>query len=744
MPGNTKHATARRPVLVVSNRLPYTMRRGGDGPEWVRSPGGLASALDTVLCERGGTWIGGRSGADASAGEPPTPYRLLPIPLTDGEVRRYYHGFSNRTLWPLFHSFVDRTRFDRRDWEAYESVNLRFGEAVAEACVGEGLAWIHDYHLMRAPLHLRAVRHDALIAFFLHIPFPPLDLFRLLPWDRKLLRGLLASDLVGFHVKSYARNFLDCVEHLLGAPVDRRKGLVIHGDRTVEVSAFPLGVDFDLFEERARAAAVSPPRPERVVLGVDRLDYTKGIPERILAVERLFELHPEYRGEVVYLQVAVPSRVQVDEYRDLKREIEQEVGRVNGRFATADWSPIRYLYRSFPPEGLAALYRDAEVALVTPLRDGMNLVAKEFVSCQVAEPGVLVLSRLAGAAETMREAMLVNPYNIDEAADALHRALTMDAAERRSRLLALRRRERRYDVHIWAQRVLSRAAASPAGPVLPRDDDFEKWLGDFLRGYRLALFLDYDGTLSPRRDHPRQATLSPEMREALKACAEHPRIDVAVISGRALEDIRSTVAVPGIAYAGNHGLEICLAGREVFRHEDLPHFVEKVSAVASALEPVVQEGAWVEDKGATLTFHYRLVPEEGRRELAQRAREVIHDFGLIARDAHDAVEALPPIAWDKGHAVLRLLRGLHGRDWAETVRTVYVGDDETDEDAFRVVDGLGITFRIGSARTATAATYRLPNPEALRCLLLWLARGGPDQGRSHPWSGALDSGRARR
>ncbi|MFQ5843588.1 MAG: bifunctional alpha,alpha-trehalose-phosphate synthase (UDP-forming)/trehalose-phosphatase [Planctomycetota bacterium] len=732
-------------MLVVSNRLPYTLRRGAEGAEWVRSPGGLASALDTVLCERGGTWIGGRTGGAEGASEPPAPYRVLPVELSAGEVRRYYRGFSNRTLWPLFHSFVDRSGFERRDWEAYESVNLRFAAATADACRGRGLAWIHDYHLMRVPLHLRTVRPDARIAFFLHIPFPPPDLFRLLPWDRKLLRGLLACDLVGFHVKSYARNFLDCVEQLLGAPVDRRRGLVIHGDRTVEVGHFPLGVDFDLFEERARQApAGAPQHRERVVLGVDRLDYTKGIPERILAIERLLELHPEYRGEVVFLQIAVPSRVQVAEYRDLKREIEQEVGRVNGRFSTADWSPIRYLYRSFPPEHLAALYRDADVALVTPLRDGMNLVAKEFVSCQVAEPGVLVLSRLAGAAETMREALLVNPYNIDETTAAVHRALVMDDPERRSRLLVLRRRERRHNVHAWAKRLLSRAAALPAGPVLPTDDDFENWLGDFVHGHRVALFLDYDGTLSPREDRPELATLSPEMRQALKTCAEHPRIDVAVISGRSLDDIRSMLTVPGIAYAGNHGLEICLPGRRVFRHQDLPHFAEKISKVAVALEAATREGAWVEDKGATLTFHYRLVPEERRRELAQRAREIIHEFGLIARDAHDAVEARPPIAWDKSHAVLRLLRGLHGRDWVETVRTIYVGDDETDEDAFRVLDGLGISFRIGSARTATAATYRLPGPEALRSLLLWLVRREPERHRPHPRPAAFDSGRVRR
>ncbi len=310
-----------RPVLVVSNRLPVTLQRGSSGLERRRSTGGLVSALEPVLTKQGGTWVGWpgmklREGETLS--KPDDPYQMRSVELTDNEVNRYYHGFSNRTLWPLFHCMAERARFDRRDWETYEEVNARFAQAAAEASQSTGLTWVHDYHLLRTPLHLRRLVPEARIGHFLHIPFPPHDLFRLLPWDRDLLRGLLAADLIGFHVGTYARNFLDCVELLLAARVDRASGLVEHGERTVQVGVFPLGIDFALYDSQARRSAHEADiYSGKIVLGVDRLDYTKGVPERIRAFERLLELHPEHREKVILLQVAVPSRFQVAEYQEL-------------------------------------------------------------------------------------------------------------------------------------------------------------------------------------------------------------------------------------------------------------------------------------------------------------------------------------------------------------------------------------------------------------------------------------------
>jgi trehalose 6-phosphate synthase/phosphatase len=529
-------------------------------------------------------------------------------------------------------------------------------------------------------------------------------------------------------VRSYAHNFLDCVERTLGARVHHETLTVEYGDRTTRVGAFPIGIEFNTFEALARKAPRQPEtQRERVVLGVDRLDYTKGIPERMRAFARLLTLYPEHRENVVLLQLAVPSRSQVAEYRQLKSEIDELVGNTNGRFATATWSPIRYLYRSFDQEQLAAIYRDADVALVTPLRDGMNLVAKEFVTCQVNEPGVLILSRLAGAADTMREALFVNPYDVDGTAEALHRALSMDEGERSSRAAALRQRERRDDLDAWTRKFIDAARVARAAVQPMSDADFESWLGAFLRHYRLALFLDYDGTLTPLQDHPDQARLSDEVQMAIHTCARRADTDVAIVSGRSLEGVRKMVDQSGLTYAGNHGLEIEGPGINYFEHRDLAHYGERATELARALDRIAVDGAWIEMKGPTLTFHYRAVLEHEQVGLVQEAHAIISDAGYQPRDAHCAVEARPPIGWDKGRAVLHILRGRYGPSWSETVRVVYVGDDQTDEDAFRFLAGLATTFRVGSPDTPTAAMRRLPNVETVQALLEWLGRR-PDGG----------------
>jgi trehalose 6-phosphate synthase/phosphatase len=713
--------------VVASNRLPFTVARTAAGLERRPSAGGLVSALEPVLRSRGGTWVGW-PGLDLREGESiPTgaePYRIAPVQISNAEVTRYYHGLCNGTLWPLCHSLPQYASFERKNYDTYEQINRRFADAVLSESDPEDLIWLHDYQLMLAASPLRQQRPDARLAFFLHIPFPSYDIFRLMPWDGELLNALLCCDLVGFHVMGYAQNFLDCVERRLGARVDRDAMIVEHGDRAVRVGAFPIGIEFGDFEEGARKAPRQPMR-ERIVLGVDRLDYTKGIPERMLAFQRLLELHPEHREKVVLMQVAVPSRSQVSSYRDLKREIDELVGQINGRFATANWSPIRYLYRSIPQDKLAAVYRDADVALVTPLRDGMNLVAKEFVAAQVDEPGVLVLSRLAGAAETMREALAVNPYDVDRTAEAIHRALSMDEAERRSRIAALRRREKRENVHEWVHKLLDTADSSRAALAPLAGEDFEAWLGPFLNRPKLALFLDYDGTLSPLCDHPRNAVLSPEMRTALEACADRPDTDVSIVSGRALDDVRQMVGFEGMTYAGNHGLQIAGASIDDFEHEDLVHYQERTTQLVAELEQLTGDGAWTEAKGPTLTFHYRDAPPERRSDLRKRVSAVITAAGYQARRAHLAIEARPPIGWDKGRAVLHILRQAYGLSWSESVRVIYVGDDQTDEDAFRFLAGLSHTFRVGPADSYTAATRRLPDVTAVQSLLEWLSRRRP-------------------
>ncbi len=714
---------ARDTLVVLSNRLPITLRRERGRLRADVSTGGLVSALRPALHRQGGTWIGWPG--TQLKGKERLPQvddaiELVPVPLSPTEVKRYYHGFSNRTLWPLFHSLPERALFVRREWECYEAVTRRFAAAAEPACRGGQLVWIHDYHLLRTAAQLRERVPEARLAFFLHLPFPPFDLFRLLPWSRALLEGVLACDLIGFHSPGYVSNFLDVAERLLGARVDPGTGQVELGDHTSRVAAFPLGIDYDAYEKRAHSAPRKAPT-EQVILGVDRLDYTKGIPERILAFERFLELFPEHRENVVFIQLAVPSRDQMTAYQEQKRSIDEHVGRVNGRFGTSTWTPIRYLYRSVSPERLAALYRDADVALVTPLRDGMNLVAKEYVACQVDDPGVLILSRLAGAAETMREALQVNPYDTDTVALKLHQALKMPLEDRRDRINALQARERRRYVTQWLSGFLA-AASGPRSRFRPTTEaEFDAWLGDYLRARPLALFLDYDGTLAPIVGRPEEAVIPDGTLEALRRCASRDDTDITVVSGRSIVDIGARVGLDDITYAGNHGLEIHGPGVPDFVHTDVQHFQDRAEALAKTLRALGVDGALVEEKGASLTFHYRQVPKPRWPDAIAQVEACISEAGFQARGALCAIEARPPIGWDKGHAVLHILRTRYGPSWSQHLRVIYAGDDSTDEDAFRSLQGLGVSFRVGGAQGSTRATRRLPSPDAIYTLLQWLA-----------------------
>lgn len=356
-----------------------------------------------------------------------------------------------------------RASFSAEHWRSYVKVNQLFAKKTVDALIkchekklspGVPIVWIHDYHLMLAANWVREAAEEkdlaCQLAFFLHIPFPPWDIFRLFPWADEILQGMLGCDMVGFHITDYCLNFVDCCQRYLGCRVDRKNLLVEHGGRSVRVRPLPIGIPYERFVELATAAPRVLKTKQKIILGVDRLDYTKGLVNRLKAFEVLLERYPEHRGQVSLLQISVPSRTDVREYQDLKEEMDQLVGRINGRFTTANWSPIRYIYGCVGQDELAAFYRDASVALVTPLRDGMNLVAKEFVACQInSPPGVLIVSPFAGAGEMMHEALLCNPYEIGEAADVIHRALVMPEDERTLRMQRLRKREMECDVNHW-------------------------------------------------------------------------------------------------------------------------------------------------------------------------------------------------------------------------------------------------------------------------------------------------------
>ncbi len=457
-------------ILIVSNRLPVRIARGEGGVSIVPGSGGLVTALAPVLRDRGGTWLGWDGDP---LGEAPQSllvdhssrvgYRLIPITLLPKEVDEYYHGFSNETLWPLFHDLLGHCRFSRQNWNTYRQVNRKFARIAAEEAEPGDLIWVHDYQLLLVARYLEELGVRAKKAFFLHIPFPPWDLFMRLPWRTEICHSLLAYDLLGFQTERDRRNFIQCVRNSF--PASRVKGHprnqhIDHGGRQARLGAFPISIDYEAFNSLAasdevakKAWLIHETLPDRkLILGVDRLDYTKGIPERLEAFEVLLEKYPQLRGKVTLVQIAVPSRTHVPEYQLMKESIDGTVGRINGRYTRDGWIPIHYIYRNLPRLELVSYYRTAEIALITPLKDGMNLVAKEYCASCVENVGVLILSEFAGAAVTLRRgALLVNPYNVEHVADQIFEAYQMSRTEQRRRMSQLRREIQRNSVFHWVK-----------------------------------------------------------------------------------------------------------------------------------------------------------------------------------------------------------------------------------------------------------------------------------------------------
>ena len=437
-------------LVVVSNRVPQPPSLANDQRARDRPVGGLVSALGPAMTGQGGLWFGW-SGRTSTRRPEPTldvssfgPVSLATVDLSDDDVSLYYTGFSNRTLWPLLHSFPERVIIRPDTHRTYRRVNRRFAESLYPVLQSDDLVWVHDYHLFYLGQELREMGWRGRIGFFLHVPFPASDIFSILPWAPQILAALSSYDLVGVQTERYLHNLTDTISTQLGASVSDR--VFSYEGGSTRLGVYPIGIESDFFTEAAQAPSrglaesLSISAGHRIILGVDRLDYTKGIPERLRTFERLLDHHPSVRGNVTLVQISSPSRTRVPEYRQEKEKVEGLVGQINGRYSEGGWVPIRYLYRTYPHFELAQLYRNADVCMVTPLRDGMNLVAKEFVASQGDRPGVLVLSKFSGAASSMTEALVVNPYDIDGTADAINQALRMPLSERRTRWEALAKR----------------------------------------------------------------------------------------------------------------------------------------------------------------------------------------------------------------------------------------------------------------------------------------------------------------
>ena len=446
-------------LTVAANRVP--IRQTDDG--WKPSIGGLATALLPVLESQGGVWVGMGEDPDLPTRQPypeeDADFLVRRVPLSEQELDNYYYGMANRVLWPVSHYLNQHLELQNDFIDTYRTVNRRFADAILEETGEDDTIWVQDYHLMLAPRHLRDARPDAMIGHFWHIPWPAMEVFRILPWSRELLRGMLGSDLIGFHVPEYVENFIDSAKVLLGADVT--DNTVTLDGHTTRVEAHPIGIDVDRFERMSQTDEVAEMAEqlrerlgtEHIVIGIDRLDYTKGILSRLQAFEQFLEENPDLHGSVSFYQIATPSRTEVESYQELKSEVDEAVGRINGRFARDNWIPVNYRYRTYSQFELCAFYQVADAALVTPLRDGMNVVTQEFITA--SDSGALILSELTGAASLMEEAIQVNPYDQDKLAQAIRDALDMTEGEKKERLASLKSTVQKLDVHDWADGFLS-------------------------------------------------------------------------------------------------------------------------------------------------------------------------------------------------------------------------------------------------------------------------------------------------
>ncbi len=714
-------------VLIVANRLPITVRATDTGVEVQKSSGGLATGLLRPHEQSGGLWIGW-SGApeeltpaqQSQLDEQLAAMRLVAVPLTADQVTRYYEGFSNGVLWPLFHYLLDQVPLHVRDWDAYVEVNERFADIVAEQYEAGDLIWVHDYQLFLVPGLLRQRLPDARIGFFLHIPFPSEELFRTLPERDRMLRGLMGADLIGFHTPAYLRHFAASLTQLgLTVDIDR----VQLTDREVRLGVFPMGIDAEFFrtlaDDPAVLAEVKTLRGDesvRLLVGVDRLDYTKGIPRRLLSYEKMLQTHPELRERVRLVQVAVPSRTGVGAYQDFRALVEGLVGRINGDFATPNWVPVHYIYRSLSEPELVALYRAADVMLVTPLRDGMNLVAKEFVASRTDGDGVLVLSEFAGASWELPEAVQVNPYDVDGMAEACYRALMMEPEERRTRLAPLRVRVDTYDVHRWAATFLEQLEAitssirTPAGSGAARQALLERQR----ETEDLLVFLDYDGTLVPYTATPELARPDAGLIELLEELASRPRTELHVVSGRAREALERWLGALPISLHAEHGFWSRPPGESEWipAAEVTGEWREPALAILRDITARTP-GSLIEVKSVALAWHYRMADQEAG---ARRANEVrLHLSQLLSNQ---------PVEILAGHKVLEIRpHGVHkGRivpplspERLAATTVLAIGDDRTDEDLFAALPPEAITIRVGPG--PTRARFRVDGVAAVRALL---------------------------
>lgn len=709
-------------LIIISTRLPVTVTKKDGELRFKASDGGLATGMSSVSKSRDSVWVGwpGIASDELTQKDKNTIVKELkkhachPVFLTQEQVDEYYSGYCNATLWPLFHYFTAKARYSMTYWKHYRNVNSLFARETRRFVESGSQVWVHDYQLMLLPALLRSKHPEAMIGFFLHTPFPSFEIFRLLPEREELLNGLLGADLVGFHTYDYVRHFLSSVQRTLGH--ENHLGAIELDDRIVQTDAFPIGIDYKKFAKAARTRQVKKVlksfdlfrEKTRVILAVDRSDYSKGIPARLDAYEVFLRQNPEYIEKVILVVLAVPSRGDVEEYKELRSIIEQKVSRINGDLSTADWSPISYRHQSVPFNELNALYALADVMLVTPLRDGMNLVAKEYVANHHKDGGVLVLSEMAGVASELTEAVQVNPNNTSMVAHAIKKALEMPKSEQKERMKAMQARISDYTINKWANDFITQLSRTrdrqQTDGKLLNNSEQKKLVKEYENAQKRLILLDYDGTLKEFVSSPKASLARPsrKVRSILKKLSKDPANKVVIVSGRPKNTLEGYFKGIKLGIVAEHGGWILDAGGWVKSSITSKRWKKSVIEILNDYAARTP-GAHVEEKDFALVWHYRQVSPDlayvRTQELRAELQKMLIDSDVDVFDGRKIIEVKPK-NMHKGAIVTELL----DEDMWDFIMAI--GDDYTDEDMFRALPERSFTIHVGNKST-TDARYQL-------------------------------------
>ena len=709
-------------LLNVSNRLPLTVTESANEFQFQSSMGGLVTGLGAYIDKKkqenestDSVWIGWPGSTISEDNQDKLrkiclkDHQAYPVYFSAEAMDKFYHGFCNKTIWPLFHYFPSYTFYEEDLWLEYKDVNQIFADAVLNVYKDGDIIWIHDYHLMLLPAILRKKLPATKIGFFLHIPFPSLEIYRLLPsrWRSQILEGLLGSNLLGFHTHDYTQYFMGCVSRIIGLENDFET--IHYKERMIRALTFPMGIDYEKFSSESVSEEITEAKemilrnyPEqKIILSIDRLDYSKGIHKRLQGYERFLKLNPEWIGKVVLIAVVVPSRVAVDQYQEMKRQIDEIVGKINGQYGSMTWTPINYQYTYLPHKELVSLYRACDVALITPLRDGMNLVAKEYIASRSDGKGVLIISEMAGVSKEMAETIVINPNNRTEIANAIKQALEMPIEEQERIIRRLQTRIKRYNVVRWADDFITELLKKPDRDTINTSnlmtaEDKNRLVADFKKSSKRFIFLDYDGTLVPFVKNPEDASPNKELMTLLENLCALKNTTLTIISGRNREFLDKWLGQLPVNLVSEHGAWIKLHSQKWKQIKQLASkWKEHILPVMERYSDLLP-GSFIEEKEFSIVWHYRMADIE---HISIKKKELIDD--LVNFTANKELQVLQGnkvvevrnSGVNKGYAVLDILSD------SNPDFILAAGDDTTDEDIFNVLSHKNHTIKVGTAPT---------------------------------------------